>query len=117
MLSHVLECGVLVVTVHQDPGTARRTELATRICSLVQAYRPAPVVIILDDPAATSSSVTAVLRAHLLCGRLGTLMSVATHRAPARRLLEANADIGSPRLVIHPRIDIAISAATTAAAA
>jgi hypothetical protein len=61
--------------------------------------------------------VTAVLRAHRLCGRLGTLMSVATHRAPARRLLEANAGIGSPRLVIHPRIDIAISAATIAAAA
>ena len=117
MLSHVLERGVLVVTVHQDPGTARRTELATRISGLVQAYKPAPVVIILDDPAATSASVSAVLRAHSLCGRLGSLMSVATHSAPARRLLEANADTGSPRMVIHSRIDIAISAANTAAAA
>jgi hypothetical protein len=117
MLSHVLERGVLVVTVHQDPGVTRRTELATRICSLMQAYRPAPVVIILADVAATSASVSAVLRSHRLCGRLGTLMSVATHSAPARRLLEANADSGSPRLVIHSRIDIAISTATTAAAA
>ncbi|UYQ60231.1 hypothetical protein [Streptomyces peucetius] len=117
MLSHALDRGVLVVTVHQDPGISRRAELATRISSLVHAHKPAPVVIVLEDHAATNAAVSAVLRAHRLCSHLDTLMSVATHSAPARRLLEANADAGSHRLVVHSRIDIAISAANTAAAA
>ncbi|MEU1889592.1 hypothetical protein [Streptomyces pristinaespiralis] len=84
------------------------------ISSIVHAHNPAPVVIVLDDEAATSASVSAVLRAHGLCCDLGTLMSVA-HSAPARRLLEANADTSRPHLVIHARIDIAISAACAAA--
>jgi hypothetical protein len=41
-------------------------------------------------------------------------MSVATHSAPARRRLEANAHTGSPHLVVHARIDIAINAACAA---
>ncbi|MFE9701426.1 hypothetical protein [Streptomyces sp. NPDC006270] len=86
-----------------------------RISSIVHALNPAPVVIVLDDEAATSASVSGVLRAHRLCCDLGTLMSVATHSAPARRLLEANADTSRPHLVIHARITIAISAACAAA--
>ncbi len=43
-------------------------------------------------------------------------MSVATHSAPARRLLEDGADTGGCRLVVHARTDTAIDAAFTAAA-
>lgn len=54
-----------------------------------------------------------VLRAHRLCDRLGLVMSVATHSAPARRLLdEANSETGGIRLIVHARADIAIATAT-----
>ncbi|MFE9696438.1 hypothetical protein [Streptomyces sp. NPDC006270] len=86
-----------------------------QISSLMPTRNPALVVIVPDDGAAAGASVSAVLRAHRpRCG-LGTLMSVATHRAPARHLLEANADTSRPHLVIHARITIAISAACAAA--
>ncbi|WP_432133811.1 MULTISPECIES: hypothetical protein [unclassified Streptomyces] len=115
-LTHALEHGVLVITVDRDPGAAERALLAADISALVEAHRPSPVVIVLDEPATGSAAVGAVLRAHRACGSLGVLMSVATHSAPARRLLEASAEDGRPRLVIHARADIAIDAAYAAAA-
>ncbi|MFF5842875.1 hypothetical protein ACIP4T_06935 [Streptomyces massasporeus] len=57
-----------------------------------------------------------VLRVHRLCGGPGTLMSVATHSAPIRRALDADADAGGTRLVVHARVDTAVSAAFAAAA-
>ncbi|NEB11220.1 hypothetical protein G3I32_20665 [Streptomyces coelicoflavus] len=116
MLSHTLEHGVLVITVDQDPGVDGRAALTTHITNLVDAHRPAPVVIVLTERAAGHAAVSAVLRAHQWCGRLDVLMSVVTHSAPARRLLENNADTSGPRLVVHARIDTAISTAFTAAA-
>ncbi|CAL9338790.1 hypothetical protein SUDANB58_00222 [Streptomyces sp. enrichment culture] len=117
MLSHALERGVLVITVPSDPGVDGRAPLLERIGGLVRAHRPAPVVIVLDEPAATGAAVSVVLRAHRLCSALGVLMSVATHSAPTRRLLEANADTSGTRLVIHARADTAVTAAAFAAAA
>ncbi|MEU9570997.1 hypothetical protein AB0D62_14075 [Streptomyces massasporeus] len=116
MLSHSLDHGVIVVTVHEDPGVGGRATLVEKISDLVQAYRPAPVVIVLDEPAARGPVVSAVLRVHRLCGGLGTLLSVATHSAPTRRALEADADTGGTRLVVHARVDTAVSAAFAAAA-
>ena len=113
MVSHRFERGVLVVTVESDPGITRRAVLTTEISDLIHAYRPTPVVVVLEE-AATGAPV--VLRAHHMCARLGVLMSVATHSAPARRLLEADADGVSPRLVVHARTDTAIDAAFVAAA-
>ena len=52
LLSHLLDHGVLVITVHEDPGVGGRSTLLAKISDLVQAYRPAPVVIILDESAA-----------------------------------------------------------------
>ncbi|MCX3292321.1 hypothetical protein OR263_37440 [Streptomyces sp. NEAU-H22] len=116
MLSHSLDHGVLVVTVHEDPGVGGRAVLLAQISDLVQAYRPAPVVIVLDDSAARGPVVSVLLRVHHLCRGLGTLMSVATHSAPTRRALEVGADTGGTRLVVHARVDTAVAAAFAAAA-
>ncbi|MBK3641383.1 hypothetical protein [Streptomyces sp. MBT33] len=116
MVSHRFERGVLVVTVESDPGITRRAVLTTEIGDLIHAYRPTPVVVVLEEAATGAPVVSAVLRAHHMCARLGVLMSVATHGAPARRLLEADADGVSPRLVVHARTDTAIDAAFVAAA-
>ncbi|MFE0809624.1 hypothetical protein ACFW4M_19825 [Streptomyces sp. NPDC058794] len=115
MLSHTLEHGVLVITLDQDPGIDGRAALTTHITNLVDAHKPTPVVILLTDRAGSPAAVSAVLRAHQWCGRLGVLMSVVTHSAPVRRLLDDNADASGPRLVVHARIDTAISTAFTAA--
>ncbi|MGM0357253.1 hypothetical protein [Streptomyces sp. ECR3] len=115
MLSHALERGVLVLTVHRDPGPTGRAALAAEIGNLVHAYRPRPVVVVLEEPAAGPATVGAVLRAHRLCSGLGVLMSASAHSAPARRLLEEGADTGGCRLVVHARRDTAIAAAFAAA--
>ncbi|MGW4562740.1 hypothetical protein ACWEN3_10130 [Streptomyces sp. NPDC004561] len=117
MLSHSLRQGVLVITVHADPGIGGRATFLTRISDLVHAYQPASLVVVLDEPAADGPVVGIVLRAHRMCSRLGLLMSVATHNAPARRLLEAGADTSGVRLVVHARIDAAIAGAAALAMA
>jgi hypothetical protein len=116
LLSSSLDHGVLVLTVHQDPGADGRDLLLATISDLVRAHRPAPVVIVLDEPATVGAAVGVVLRVHRLCNSLRVLMSVATGSAPTRRLLEANADTSGTRLVIHARTDTAISAAFAATA-
>ncbi|MFI2780418.1 hypothetical protein [Streptomyces sp. ALB3] len=116
MLSHRLDRGVLVLTVQEDPGIGGRAELAAGITAFVRAYQPAPVLVVIGDPAATPATASAVLRAHRQCEELGVPMSVATPSTPVRRLLEANAASGGARLVVHPHVDMAISAAYEAAA-
>ncbi|MEU0337363.1 hypothetical protein [Streptomyces sp. NPDC006193] len=117
LLSHSFERGVLVVTVHADPGADGGTLLLTHLSDLVHAHRSAPVVVVLDDAAAVSTVIGAVLCAHRICSRLGVLMSVATASAPARRLLEAGTGAGGHRMVIHARVGTAIAIAAAFAAA
>ncbi|MFB9467126.1 hypothetical protein [Streptomyces cinereospinus] len=117
MMSHTLDQDALVITVHDDPGVDRRAALLAEIGDLVQGYRPASVVVVLDESAATEAALSVVLRAHRLCSRLGLVMSVATRSAPARRRLEADADTRGVRLVIHARADTAIATATALTAA
>ncbi|MBB6420387.1 hypothetical protein ACIBQ5_27915 [Streptomyces massasporeus] len=57
-----------------------------------------------------------VPRVHRLCGGPGTLMSVAPHSAPIQRALDADADAGGTRLVVHTRVDTAVCAACAATA-
>ncbi|MES5823327.1 hypothetical protein [Streptomyces sp. RG80] len=83
---------------------------------LIHAYKPTPVVIVLDDGAAVGAVISVVLRVHRMCRDLGVVMSVATASAAARRLLEANAVTSGFRLVVHARADTAIATAFTAAA-
>ena len=112
MLSHTLERGVLVITVHEDPGIGGRAALLTQVSDLVQGIRPSSVVIVLDEPAATEAAISVVLRVHRLSSHLDLVTFVATHSAPARRLLDANADTHGIRLVIHARAHTAIATAT-----
>ncbi|GHE61706.1 hypothetical protein GCM10014715_13990 [Streptomyces spiralis] len=115
MLSYGVEQGVLVITVDGDPGRDDRPVLAQAISDLVRAHRPTPVVIVLDEPAPGDAAVGVALQAHRLCGPLGVLVSVATHSAAARRILEAEADTDCTRLVVHARVDTAIAATFAAA--
>ncbi|MFH8755713.1 hypothetical protein [Streptomyces atroolivaceus] len=116
MLSHRVDHGVLVLTVQEDPGIGGRAELTSGITAFVRAYQPAPVLVVIEEPAATPATASAVLRAHRHCDELGVLMSVATHSAPVRRLLEANACSGGTRLVVHPCIDTAVGSVYQTAA-
>ncbi|MET7475974.1 hypothetical protein ABZT17_16625 [Streptomyces sp. NPDC005648] len=109
----MLERRVLVITIHDEPGAGTRAAPLTRISDLVHGYRPASVVIVLDQPAPTRAALGVVLRAHRLCSRLGLVLSVAAHSAPVRRLLAALADTEDGiRLVVHARADTAIATAT-----
>ncbi|MFE7753291.1 hypothetical protein [Streptomyces sp. NPDC057428] len=116
MLSHRRENDVLVLTVHEDPGIGGRAALATAIEDFVRAFQPSPVLIVIDDAAATPATASAVLRARRRCGDLDVLFSASTHNASIRRLLEDNADSLGPGPVVHPRIDVAGDAAYGAAA-
>ncbi|MEU7423114.1 hypothetical protein [Streptomyces sp. NPDC040750] len=117
MLSHVFERGVLVVTVHEDPGISGRALLLTRISELVEAHRQAHVVVVLDEPAAVATTVSVVLRVHHLCRDLGVLLHVATGSAAARRVLEANADTHGDPLGVHADVDTAVASASAFTAA
>ncbi|MEV4331394.1 hypothetical protein AB0K02_12770 [Streptomyces sp. NPDC049597] len=110
MLHHTIERGVLVITLHDDVYLGNRVAVARGIASLVKAHMPAPVVIVLTASAVSAAAIGTVLRAHLMCSRLQVLMAVVTPSAPARRVLEANADVGGTRLVVFARSSQAIEA-------
>ncbi|WP_258054508.1 hypothetical protein [Streptomyces sp. Ru71] len=112
----MLDQGVLVVTVQNDTGDGR-TELLEEIEDLIRGYQPLPVVIAVEDPDVGAAAIDMVLQAHRVCVRLGVLMSVITHSAPLRRMLQTRAERDGVRLVINARADIAIAAAAFAAAA
>ena len=111
MLSRSLDHGVLVVTVHEDPGAGPRAEFTAQIRDLVHAHEPTPVVVVIDEAAATPGVVGALVDAYGECGDLDVLTSVATHSAFARRLFEAAAALNGSRLVVHSRIDVAVATA------
>ncbi|MFF3886158.1 hypothetical protein [Streptomyces sp. NPDC001914] len=114
MITHSLEHGVLVLTLDAGSGSRAQDDLPRRISDLVHAHDPRAVVIILGDDAHVAET-SAVLSAHLLCGDLGVLMSVATHSASIRRRLQIQPDIAVTRLVVHARTDTAIAIAASAA--
>ncbi|MFI9150294.1 hypothetical protein [Streptomyces sp. NPDC053367] len=89
--------------------------LVREIEGLVRAYHPAPVVIVVEEPAATGAALSGVLLVHRTCRALGVLLSVVTSSAPARRVLEANAASAGARLIIHAREDTAVTTAALAA--
>ncbi|WP_052742978.1 hypothetical protein [Streptomyces mangrovisoli] len=62
--------------------------------------------------------IDTVVEAHRRCRELDVLVSVATPSAPARRLLQARTggrDDHGARLVIHARVDTAITTSDAAA--
>ncbi|MFE1437381.1 hypothetical protein [Streptomyces sp. NPDC058739] len=110
LLSHSLDHGVLVITVHQDPGIGGRAAFLAQLEGLVYAHRPAPVVLRLEQHAVDAAEVGAVLDLHRACKDLGVLMSVVSASAPARRVLAAGADSSGTHLVIHARASTAVAA-------
>ncbi|MFG1665116.1 hypothetical protein [Streptomyces sp. Y7] len=112
MMSHTIERGVLVITMHGNPGIAMRATLLARINDLVHVHKPASVVVVLDQPSPTPTALSLVLRTHHLCSHLGLVMSVAARSAPVRRLLAAGTDATDIGLVIPARADTAIATAT-----
>ncbi|MFI5998076.1 hypothetical protein ACIBAC_40230 [Streptomyces sp. NPDC051362] len=109
MLSHALENGVLVLAVDDEPGPEEQN-LAALISDLVHVHAPTPAVIMLGgevpDPV-----IEAVVEAHRRCRQLDVLISVATSSAPARRVFQAHATADGGALVVHARVDTAISTA------
>ncbi|MGW2117392.1 hypothetical protein [Streptomyces zhihengii] len=116
MLTHTLENGVLVISLPADVGIGDRSALSTGIARLVGAYAPAPVVVELDTPAVAAAAVSAVVRAHRMCARLGVPMCVATSGAAARRLIQANSDTSGTPLGVHATTAEAVAALSAGAA-
>lgn len=116
MLAHHVEDGVLVLTVHTDFSACERADLTRQLIDWASVYQPAPVVVVIEQPAGTAAVAGAVLQCHRQCSRLGLLMSVVTHSSPMRRLLMVKGASYRPRLVVHSRIDVAITATGNAAA-
>ncbi|MBT2368214.1 hypothetical protein J7E88_23550 [Streptomyces sp. ISL-10] len=110
MLHHTIERGVLLITIDDDVSLGHHVAVARNITHLVKVHLPAPVVIVLSAPEVSAGMLSTVLRAHVLCGRFDGLMAVVTPSAPARRLLEANADVGGTRLVVFARTGQALDA-------
>ncbi|MEU8794327.1 hypothetical protein [Streptomyces sp. NPDC048643] len=115
MLTHVLERGVLVLTVQDGLGSAEPNILARLISDLVHVHAPTPVVVVLGTTA-TTAVIAAVVRAYRLCSELDVLLSVAVPSAPARRTLRDQAAADGAGLVVHARTDVAIATAYAAAA-
>ncbi|MEU3051343.1 hypothetical protein ABZ705_33465 [Streptomyces sp. NPDC006984] len=92
VFTHMLDRGVLVVTLHGDVVIGDRAAVSQGFADLVRMYLPRAVVIELRTPVVSAAALSAVLRAHRLCehGRV-PLSLVAAERA-TRRLLEAGTD-------------------------
>ncbi|MFC9271093.1 hypothetical protein ACFTXJ_25390 [Streptomyces zhihengii] len=114
MLSQSFGHGVLVITIHDEPAREERAETARRLADLMCAHRPAPVVVVMADAASTAATAEVVRQAHRRCGNPGVLLSVATHSAPVRRLLEAEETTVRHRMGVHPHFDTAFSSASRA---
>lgn len=116
MLPHTFENGVLVVALPADVGVGDRSALSTGIARLAGAHAPAPVVVEIDTPADGAAAVSAVVRAHRMCARLGVAMCVATPGAATRRLLQANSDTSAAPLGVHASTAAAVAAVAVPAA-
>ncbi|MGW8990982.1 hypothetical protein ACWGRF_13800 [Streptomyces zhihengii] len=114
MLSQRYQHGILVITIHDDPAHDERADLTRRLAELMRAHHPAPVVVVIADAACSASTATAVRRAHRRGRDRNELLSVVTHSAPVRRLLQAGETAARHRMVIHPRMDVALAATSQA---
>ncbi|MEU1281421.1 hypothetical protein [Streptomyces sp. NPDC005805] len=115
MLAHALERGVLVITLTTDVDISERSGVCAGIARLVGAYAPLPVVVDLAMPVVGPAAVSAVVRAHRECVRLGVPMCAATAGAAARRLLRANVDTSDVPLGVYARAGDAVTAMAAAA--
>ncbi|MGW6486218.1 hypothetical protein [Streptomyces sp. NPDC055056] len=104
---------MLILVVDDELGP-QQGDLSVLIGDLVHVHAPAAAVIVLEG-AATDAVVEAVVEAHRQCQGLDVLMSVATSSAPARRALQTRATVHGGALVVHARVDTAVSTACATA--
>ncbi|MFE6132920.1 hypothetical protein ACFQ6Q_32365 [Streptomyces sp. NPDC056437] len=109
MWSHAVTGTRLVITLHEDPGIARRAQLAQDISALVRSHRPESLLVVLEDAAESSAALSAVLRAQR---DLGMPMTVRAASVAVRRMLEMN---GNDGLVVQARTGAAEDTAFTTA--
>ncbi|MFE0650845.1 hypothetical protein ACFVZH_19885 [Streptomyces sp. NPDC059534] len=90
LISHAVGEDVLHVTLHCDLDVANRAAAALQIQALVQAHRPARVVIELPAADPTPATISALARAHRMCASLSIPFSLAGASPRTRRLLDVN---------------------------
>ncbi|MEX0167992.1 hypothetical protein [Streptomyces sp. LMG1-1-1.1] len=90
LISHAVGTDVLHVTLHHDLDVTNRAAAALQIQALVQAHRPARVVIELPVADPTPATLSALARAHRMCASLGITLSLGGASPRTHRLLDAN---------------------------
>ncbi|MEU9703336.1 hypothetical protein [Streptomyces sp. NPDC047981] len=94
LLTHHIDVGTLRVTLHQGLDVTNRAAAALFIQALVDAHRPAAVVLDLPGGPASAATMSAVARAKRMCDSLSipfTLFHRPTERALSREPLAAAA--------------------------
>ncbi|WP_017240756.1 hypothetical protein [Streptomyces sp. SS] len=90
LISHTVGTDVLQVTLHSDLDVTNRAAAALQIQALVQAHRPARVVIELPVADPTPATLSALARTHRMCASLGIPLSLGGASARTHRLLDVN---------------------------
>ncbi|MGW2015098.1 hypothetical protein [Streptomyces sp. NPDC001927] len=88
LLTHHIDVGTLRVTLHQGLDVTNRAAAALLIQALVDAHRPAAVVLDLPGGPASAATMSAVARAKRMCDSLSipfALVHRTAERAPLSR--------------------------------
>ncbi|MER8232907.1 hypothetical protein ACIRQY_02550 [Streptomyces sp. NPDC101490] len=92
LIGHVLRHHVLYVTLHHELDVTTRAAAALQIQTLVQAHRPARVVLALPGADPTPATLSALARTRRLCAGLHVPLVLTGASARTRRLLEATGE-------------------------
>ncbi|MFF9850506.1 hypothetical protein [Streptomyces litmocidini] len=87
-ISHAVRHEALYVTLHRDLDVTHRAAAALRIEALVQAHRPARVVVVVPTADPSPATFSALARAHRMCAGLGVPLTLSGVNDRTRRLLE-----------------------------
>ncbi|MFF8835068.1 hypothetical protein [Streptomyces sp. NPDC015130] len=90
LISHTVRHHVLHVALHRDLDVTNRAAAALQIQALVQTHRPSSVVIALPAADPTPATLSALARAHRMCGSLDIPLTLTGASIRTSRLLEAN---------------------------
>ncbi|MER5713028.1 MULTISPECIES: hypothetical protein [unclassified Streptomyces] len=90
LISHTVRHDILHVTLHRDLDVTNRAAVALQIQVLVQTHRPTRVVIAVPAADPTPATLSALARAHRMCGSLGIPVTLTGASARTSRLLDVN---------------------------
>ncbi|MFP1629743.1 STAS domain-containing protein [Streptomyces sp. 5K101] len=97
VLTHTLDRGVLVVTLHGDVVISDRATVSQQLAEVVRSHLPRAVVIELRTSVISAAALSAVLRAHRQCGQAGMTLSAVATVASARRPARRATPVSAPR--------------------